>query len=159
MRLLFAVLLALSAAPALAAEWGHYVNERFGVEADVPPGFGADEPSANGDGQRFSTPTARLAIYGSLIDEGDFESAVAQRQQWTETDGWNITYQARSPSWAIWSGKRGSRILYARAIRICDGNVLGAFELEYSEADRVAFDAVVERLARSLRDTGAGWQC
>ncbi len=159
MHRIFALIVALLATPVLAAEWGHYVNERFGVEADVPPGFVAGQPPANGDGLGFSTPTARLSIHGSLIVEGDFESVVAQRMQWTAEDGWAITYQAVTPGWASWSGKRGSRILYARAIRICDGAALGAFDLEYSEADRKAFDPVVERLVSSLRDSGSGWQC
>ena len=147
----------LSAAP--AAEWGHYVNERFGVEADVPPGFAAGEPPANGDGMAFSTPTARLAIFGSLIAEGDFESEVAQRMGWAADEGWAISYQASTPGWATWSGTRGSRILYARAIAMCDGAIIGAFELEYSQVDRAAFDPVVNRLVTSLRDSGAGWQC
>ncbi|RYH00582.1 MAG: hypothetical protein EON57_10905 [Alphaproteobacteria bacterium] len=153
------MLLALFATPLYAAEWGHYVNERFGVEADVPPGFAPGTEPANGDGLGFSTPTAQLSIYGSLIVEGDFESAVAQRMQWTKDDGWAITYQAVTPSWASWSGKRGSRILYVRAIRMCDGEMYGAFELEYSEADLKAFDPVVGRLVRSLKDSGTGWQC
>jgi hypothetical protein len=159
MRIILALIVALFATPLCAAEWGHYVNERFGVEADVPPGFVPGEPPANGDGQGFATPTARLSIYGSLIVEGDFESVVAQRMKWTAEDGWAITYQAVTPSWASWSGKRGSRILYVRAIRMCGGSTLGAFELEYSEADRTAFDPVVERLVRSLTDSGTGWQC
>ncbi len=159
MRTLFALIFALFAAPALAADWGHYVNERFGVEADVPPGFVPGEPPANGDGLRFSTPTASLAIYGSLIGEGDFEGAVAQAMAGSAGDGWNVTYQATTPGWANWSGKSGSRILYVRAISMCGGSVYGAFELEYSEADRKAFDPVVERLVRSLKDSGTGWQC
>jgi len=159
MRTLLALILALVASPALAAEWGHYVNERFGVEADVPPGFTAGSPPANGDGLGFSTPTASLAIYGSLIVEGDFESTVTQRIRWSQDDGWTITYQASTPGWASWSGKRGSRILYVRAIRMCGGDMYGAFELEYSQADLKAFDPVVERLVRSLKDSGSGWQC
>ncbi len=159
MRILLALAVALLASPALTAEWGHYVNERFGVEADVPPGFAPAAPPANGDGQRFATPTAELSIYGSLIVEGDFESNVAWRMAWNGQDGWNITYQAVTPSWASWSGKKGSRIFYARAIRMCGGDAIGAFELEYSEADLKAFDPVVERLARSLKDSGIGWQC
>lgn len=159
MRILLAVIVALIASAAFAADWGHYVNERFGVEADVPPGFAAGEAPANGDGLGFSTPTAQLSIYGSLIVEGDFESTVAQRIKWSQDDGWNITYQASTPSWASWSGKKGSRILYVRAIRMCGGEMYGAFELEYSEADLKAFDPVVERLVRSLGDSGTGWQC
>ena len=159
MRILLALTFALIASPALAADWGHYVNERFGVEADVPPGFAPDAPPANGDGQRFVTPTAELAIHGGLIVEGDFESEVAQRLAWTQQDGWNISYQATTPSWASWSGRKGSRILYVRAVRMCDGEAYGAFELRYSEADLKAFEPVVERLVQSLRDSGTGWQC
>ena len=146
-----------SAAP--AAEWGHYVNERFGVEADVPPGFAPGEPPANGDGLGFSTSTAKLGIFGSLISEGDFESNVRDRIGWSEADGWAITYKAVTPEWASWSGTRGSRILYVRAISMCGGDIIGAFEFEYSQADRAAFDPVVERLVGSLKDSGTGWQC
>lgn len=156
---IFALIFTLVAAPGLAAEWGHYVNERFGVEADVPPGFEAGEPPVNGDGLRFSTPTASLSIFGSLIVEGDFMSAVQQGMAWSADEGWNMTYQAVTPGWASWSGKKGSRILYVRAIRMCGGDVYGAFQLEYSETDRKAFDPEVERLVRSLKDSGTGWQC
>lgn len=156
---IFALIFALVTAPVFAAEWGHYINERFGIEADVPPGFVAGKPPANGDGLRFSTPTASLAVYGSLIVEGDFMDAVQQGMKWSADEGWNTTYQAVTPSWASWSGKKGSRILYVRAIRMCGGGVYGAFEFEYSEADRKTFDPVVERLVRSLKDSGTGWQC
>ena len=159
MRPLLALAFALLAVPALAADWDHYVNERFGIEADVPPGFAPGAPPANGDGQGYATPTARLSIYGSLIVEDDFESNVAQRMAWNAQDGWNITYQATTPSWASWSGRKGGRILYVRAIRMCDGDAYGAFELEYSSADLKAFNPVVDRLVSSLRDSGTGWQC
>lgn len=159
MRTLLALVIALLATPVFAADWGHYVNERFGVEADVPPGFEPGSPPENGDGLGFSTPTAKLSIHGSLIIEGDFESQVAQLIQWDKDDGWAITYEASTPSWASWSGRRGSRILYVRAIQICDGDAYGAFELEYSEADLQAFDPIVNRLVRSLKDSGTGWQC
>jgi hypothetical protein len=158
MRTFLALAFALFAAQVMAADWGHYVNERFGVEADVPPGFAAGAPPANGDGLSFSTPTAKLAIYGSLIVEGDFESNARQQVQWDKNDGWSVTYEAMTPSWAVWSGTKGSRVLYVRAIRMCDGTAFGAFELEYSEVDMQAFDPVVERLGQSLHG-GTGWQC
>lgn len=159
MRTLLFLALALFATPSLAADWGHYVNERFGVEIDVPPGFQPGEPPANGDGMRFSTPTAELAVFGSMMTEGDFTDEAAQRQQWATEDGWAITYQASTPGWATWSGKKGSRILYARAIEMCDGATAGVFELSYSVADLKAFDAVINRLVRSLKNSGDGWQC
>lgn len=147
------------ALPAAAQDWGHYVSERFGVEGDIPPGFTPGPPPANGDGLSFTTPTAELAVFGSLIQAGDFEHDVAQRMRWASDDGWAITYQSTTPSWASWSGKKGGRILYARAISMCGGSTIGAFELEYSEADRQTFDPVIERLVRSLGNSGDGWQC
>jgi hypothetical protein len=164
MRTLLVAVMAVAASLAMlpsatAADWGHYVNERFGVEADVPPDFVAGEPPANGDGLGFSTPTAKLGIFGSLVSEGDFESNVRDRIGWSEADGWAITYRAVTPNWASWSGTRGSRILYVRAISMCAGDMIGAFEFEYSQADRAAFDPVVERLVGSLKDNGTGWQC
>ena len=160
-QLLLAVTVALALVPSVAgaADWSRYVNERFGVAADVPPGFVAGEPPANGDGLAFTTPTARLAVFGSLMSERDFEAEVAQRVAWATEDGWAITYEARTPSWATWSGQKGGRILYSRAIPICGGNGIGAFELTYSVADRTTFDPVVTRVGRSLADSGEGWQC
>lgn len=160
MRIMIALLIAAAlTVPTLAAGWGHYSNERFGIEVDIPPDFVPGAPPANGDGLRFSTPTAELAVFGSLILEGGFEREVAQRLRWASDDGWAITYQATTPSWASWSGKKGSRILYVRAISMCGGSTIGAFEFEYSEADVTAFDPIIERLVRSLGNSGSGWQC
>lgn len=160
MRKIASLLIALIlSVPAIGAEWGHYVNERFGVEADVPPGFEAGEPPANGDGLRFSTPTASVGIFGSLMAEGGFEADVQQRIKWSEDDGWAITYKSVTPQWASWSGTKGGRILYVRAIAMCGGSTIGAFEFEYSQADRKTLDAAVERMANSLKDSGTGWQC
>ena len=158
-QIVLALCIALAPLAAVAADWGRYVNERFGVAVDVPPGFAAGEPPANGDGLSFATPTARLAVFGSLLFARDFEAEVRQRIEWAEAEGWAITYQASTPSWASWSGQRGSRILYARAEPICGGDAIGAFEFTYSSADRAAFDPVVNRLVRSLGDSGQGWQC
>ena len=79
MRIVLALIVALFALPAAAAEWGHYVNERFGVEADVPPGFEPGEPPVNGDGLAFRTPTAELAIYGSFLVTDEFEAEAELR--------------------------------------------------------------------------------
>lgn len=144
---------------ARADDWQHYVNERFGVEADVPPGFTAQPPPVNGDGLGFKTPTAELRIYGSLIIETDFEGQVSKEIGWTEDDGWAVTYKAVTPGWASYSGKMGSRILYVRAIPMCGGDVIGEFTLEYSVADLKKFDPIITRLVHSLKDSGTGWQC
>ena len=158
-RFLLALAATLCCLPALAADWSNYVNDRFGVGIDLPPGFAAGEPPANGDGLRFSTPTASLVVFGSFLAESGFEADVALRKAWAAADGWALTYEATTPGWAVWSGKQGSRILYARAIPLCGGTAIGIFELTYSTIDQQALDPVVTRLTRSLRDAGTGWQC
>ena len=54
--------------PAAAAPdgWTRYADPRFGAAADVPPGFTADEPAAEGGGLEFTGGggRARIAIYG-----------------------------------------------------------------------------------------------
>ncbi len=158
-RFFLALAATLCCLPALAADWSDYVNDRFGIAVAVPPGFVAGEPPANGDGLRFSTPTSSLSVFGSLLAEGGFEADVAQRKAWAGDDGWALTYEATTPGWAVWSGRKGSRILYARAIPICGGAAIGVFELDYSLADQQAFEPLITRLGRSLHDAGSGWQC
>ena len=153
------MLLATALSPAAAAEWGHYVNERFGVEIDVPPGFEPGEPPANGDGLRFSTPTAELSVFGSFITEDGFSRDASQRMGWAEEAGWALTSRVATPRWSSWSGQQGSRLLHARAISLCDGAAIGVFELVYYEADIAAFVPIITRLEASLADSGTGWQC
>ena len=153
MRLLLALLLSLPV-PAMAADWSHYANARFGYAIDVPPGFVAQGESDNGDGQVFKTPTAMLTVYGGNVMAADFEAEVAQREQFARDDGWAITYQVSTPQKASWSGKRGARILYGRLIALCGGSQFANFELQYSSADLKGFNAVVERLVSSLKASG-----
>jgi hypothetical protein len=147
------VALLMLGSPALAAEWGHYENARFGYAIDIPPGFEGQGEVDNGDGQVFSTPTAELRVYGGYILEGDFEDEIQALQQTAVEAGWTITYQATTPRWASYSGTQGSRIFYARAIALCDGAV-AEFSLTYGKVDLEAFNPIVERLVRSLTPTG-----
>ena len=151
MRLILALLMLVSV-PALAAEWGHYDNARFGYGIDIPPGFVAGGEADNGDGQVFSTPTATLRVFGGNLLQ-DFEAEAAQRRAFATSDGWALTYQVTTPGRASYSGKRGARILYARLIALCGGTAFGMFELEYSRSDITKFDSVVTRLVQSLRPT------
>ena len=66
----------------MAQYWGHYVNERFGYELDIPPGYEGQGESENGDGQTFYLLKTEqvLAEWGGYFVEG-FEAEVAQRQR------------------------------------------------------------------------------
>jgi hypothetical protein len=153
MRLMLALLLVL-VTPAVAAEWSHYENARFGYGIDVPAGFVAQGEADNGDGQMFKTPTARLSVFGGNVMERDFESEVVARERFAEQDSWSITYAMSTPDRASFSGRRGARIVYARMIALCGGTQFAMFEMEYSRADLQQFDPVVERLTASLKAIG-----
>ena len=158
MRLVLLLLLLL-ASPALGADWGHYVNVRFGYAIDVPPGFAGHGEADNGDGQLLSTPTATLRVYGAKILARDFEQAVREREQSATGQGWTITYRVSTPNRASFSGQRGGRILYGRLIALCGGTELAAFELQYSKADLQNLNPVVDRLVQSFRATAGSAMC
>ena len=158
MRLMLALLM-LMATPAIAAGWGHYTNVRFGYAVDVPPGFAGQGESDNSDGQVFKTPTATLTVFGGNILDGGFEDEVKRRQGYATQDGWNLSYQATTPSAASYSGKHGAHILYARMIALCGGTQFAMFEFEYFATNMKAFDPVVGRLVGSLKATQGSASC
>ena len=152
MRSIVAILLALalSVGPALADDWGRYENVRFGYVIDVPPGFAQGPESNNGDGRSFRDGASKLAVWGGNIVESDFEVEVAAAMRFAEADGWALTYQSVTPSWASFSGTQGQRVLYQRMVAGCAGQY-AAFRLEYSAVDIGKLDPVVNRLVRSLQ--------
>lgn len=150
MRALICFLAVLLAVPVLATEWGQYDNARFGYTVDVPPGFEWGKEADNGDGRAFRGGATKLLVWGGNVTEDSFESAVTAAKGFAESDGWNISYEAVTPSWASFSGAQGKRILYQRMIALCDG-AYAAFRLEYSAVDLGTMEPVVERLVQSLK--------
>jgi len=152
MRFLIGLLLALVPLGALADDWSHYVNSRYGYEIAVPPGYSGQGESDSGDGQVFVSRqgTQVLRVFGGFITDGDFTSAMAERQRQDADDGWAISYQAATPKWVSYSGSKRGFIVYVRAIARC-GDQYAMFRLRYSKSDAAALDPVVSRLAASLK--------
>lgn len=150
MRLLICLMLIVLATPAIATDWGQYDNARLGYTIDVPPGLEWGKQADNGDGRAFRGGTTKLLVWGGNIAEDTFEGAVASARGFAEADGWGISYEAVTPSWASFSGAQGKRILYQRMIALCDG-AYAAFRLEYAAGDLGRMEPVVERLVRSLK--------
>lgn len=150
MRVLLLLIFTLLAAPALADDWRSYENARFGYAIDVPPGFTWGRPADNGDGRKFRSGATRLAVWGGHIVEDNFESAARGAMGSPAGDGWTITYEAVTPSWASFSGTQGQRVLYQRMIALCDG-AYAVFRLEYSAVEIGRLDPVVNRLVQSLK--------
>jgi len=161
MRLLITFVFALFSLPALAAGWGSYENARFGYVIDVPPDFEWGEEAANGDGRVFTSGdgTQTVTAYGGNIIEADFETSITQDMNFAEDDGWALSYQRVTPSWASYSGLRSGMVLYTRTIALCDGAQFASFEFVYPERALKSAGPLVDRMVRSLRATGKGVSC
>jgi hypothetical protein len=161
MRTFFLVIFALLATPSLAAGWGAYENARFGYVIDVPPEFDWGEEAQNGDGRVFTSSdgTQTLRVYGGNILEDDFEADARSAMGFATGEGWELSYERVTPSWASWSGERNGMILYARTVAVCEGTQFARFEYEYPKTALKAADAVVNRLVRSFRETETGAGC
>ncbi|MCG7509004.1 hypothetical protein [Mesorhizobium retamae] len=129
-----------------------YANVRYNYWIDLPEDFSAIVESANGDGGTSQSVDgqAKLAVWGSYPSEGGFAQEVKWRIGQEETAGWSVDYVRRKPKWAVWSGSKGDRVYYERAIPVCGGAV-AYFRLEYDKARAKAFDPVITRLVKSLR--------
>jgi hypothetical protein len=153
--LIFLLFVATFSVPASAQDWGHYGNGRFGYDIDIPPDYLGQGESDNGDGQEFQRlrGAQRLTVWGGLLGvvSENFEAEVKSQMQDAEAGDWNLTYQATTAQWASFSGIKNRRILYQRAILLCDRQSYAAFRLEYSQQDLAKMNSVVEKLVGSLR--------
>lgn len=156
-RLLLALLALLIATSALAQDWRTYVNPRFGSTAEVPRDWTMGPPPANEDGRMFTSPDGRasIAVYGSLHVLDSIDEAMEIYE--TPKDGETVTYKQRTKRTITISGIRADRIFYRKAMLSCRDRVWNGVAIEYPAADKQRFDALVTRVARSLRG-GRGWQ-
>jgi hypothetical protein len=137
---------------AVAVGWGQYGNARFQYWIDIPPGFSKVEESENGDGgvSMSSDGSAELRVWGGYLSDRSLAAEAKWRADQDRSDGWTVTYQKQQAKWAVWSGAKGDRIFYERAIPTCD-DAAAYFRLEYDKDQAAAFDPIVSRLGKSLR--------
>jgi hypothetical protein len=144
----------LLAGPALAqGGWGYYENARFGYGLDIPPEFERQGESANGDGQIFLLDgrVARLTVWGGYFATApDFETEARERLATDTADGWGLTAQSTTPTWATWSATRSGRVQHQHMVQLCDGTGYAALRLDYAQIDRPRIDPLVEPLIASI---------
>jgi len=145
----------LLCAPAFAAEWTTYSNPRFGASIDVPPGFVKEVPEPeNGDGLIFHSADGQtmLLVWGGNVTDGDFKLDSEIRLNRELDADWRITYRNKSDNeWSVYSGSQSGRIVYARSVSSCRGTQAVHFRIEYPEEQKKHYDAIVERLGKSLK--------
>src|SRR5215831_11710642 len=149
-------LLAFAAVATAAPQYRTYVNARFGTTAEVPADWKADPPPENGDGLRFRSPDQRASIIvsGSFNIYETVEEAMKSREE--PQEGATITYRHREPHALVISGTRGDTIFYYRHILSCGDQIWNNVYLEYPATEKAAYDALVTRVARSLRPGRSG---
>jgi hypothetical protein len=138
--------------PAFADDWQPYANVRFGYAIEIPPGFTMTNEAENGDGRTYASQSGRttLSVWGTLLADLPFREDVSQQRDFYVQDGWDISYDRTSDGWVSFSGTKDGRILYHRAIQLCEEQA-AFFALDYPVADRKVMDAVTVRLVKSLR--------
>jgi hypothetical protein len=157
MRLLLTLVISLllaTAPAALAQNWGQYDNSRFAYGVSIPPEFAGEGEAANSDGQVFTLESrvARLAVWGGyFVTEPDFEAEARSRLETDLADGWGLTAQSTTSSWAEWSATKSGRVMHQRLVQLCDGQGYAALRLEYAQADRRRLDPLVSPLVASLK--------
>ena len=152
MRIVLFLLLLCSSA--FAAGWTTYSNARFGADIDVPPGFVNDVPEPeNGDGLTFHSgdKQAELLVWGGNLTDGDFKLDSVIRLNRELDNDWQVSYKESGDDWSAYSGSQSGRIMYARGISSCHGTQAVHFRIEYPEAQKKDYDAIVERLSKSLK--------
>ena len=147
----YALLFLLTATPAFAADWKPYANPRFGYVIDLPADFPTVSEADNGDGMTLQSKDGKadLLVFGSHVTEGTLGDDVANQKQSYADGGWKITYEKSGKDWISYSGSRRDRILYVRAVSLCDG-AGGYFTLEYPKAQAKLYDPVVSHLVKTL---------
>lgn len=145
------------ASSTLAQDWHVYSNPRFGTRAEVPRDWSIGPDPANDDGRVFTSPDgkARITVSGSLHVLDSIDEAMTLYQ--TPKDGERITYKRRGRRASTVSGIKDARIFYGRAILSCRDQIWNSVAITYPAAQKRDYDALVTRVARSLRG-GQGWQ-
>jgi hypothetical protein len=159
MRWVLPLLLILGPAQAESG-WRHFESARFGFSVDIPSGFIAQPPPENGDGATFVSPdgTTELKVWGSNLLDQTLKSDSAFRREAETEEGWRITYSPIKKSWYAYSGLKGSRIVYTKAVSACGGSLALYFRIEYPKAEKLQYDAMVTRLSHSLK-AGPAAEC
>jgi hypothetical protein len=146
------------AAPAGAANWLTYHNDRYGTTIDYPDQFTAEPPPDSNDGQRFkSADGAKFAVY-AYYNTLDFN--VAKFRDSTLKNlaaGQVVTYQASGDNWFVISGTDVANVFYERGLLSHGGQMTEGFSMFYPSAVKQSYDAIVARMGKSFR-AGKGYQ-
>jgi hypothetical protein len=153
----FLALLAIFFAFGANAEtWRTIHTTRFGATAEVPASWVMDPPPENDDGRSFWSPNGRAEIIVSGIFA--LGETIADKMASEPEIGQTITYIKRGPGWIVISGTKGERIFYEKSILTCHDKIWNDLWIEYPEAEKHNYDALVTHVSATLH-AAKGDQC
>lgn len=151
-RWFLAGIVAIAATSAQAEAWQSYRNERFGTSIEYPERFLPGDPPENGDGLGFvSADGASFSVWGG---HNALDHDVQELERFVRgylPDGAKVIYAARGANWFTISGVAGDSIFYERHLISHTGQIVNGFSIHYPSALKTPYDAVVARMAKSLR--------
>lgn len=141
----------------VAGDWSRHTDPSSGVGVDIPPGYRHDGPAREGPGVQFRADNGRstIEVWGSPLRQARFSLETGGRIGADEADGWAITYRSETPDWAAWTATRAGHVRYVRTILTCNDTRTASVRLTYPAPDIPRFDAIADRLGRTLRQDGA----
>jgi hypothetical protein len=135
-------------------EWEQFGILQSGFAFEVPPGFVLVQRADNGQGATFEGKGgAFLAVWGADLAKRDFRAQIDSQMRQDESEGWRLTYRRVTSSWASYSGIKGDKIRYFRAIAVC-GDRAAVFLLDYDRSEKVPFDPIVVRMVKTFKAEG-----
>jgi hypothetical protein len=137
----------------MASEWTVVEDERLDYRVEIPPGYELSREIEEGRGGLFHNPFGDvLAIWVVPLQGHSFRQDVAERRARDQADGWDISYQRETATWASYSGTLEDQIRYVRAIRVCDDRA-AYFLIDYAREAKEGYDPIVTRMVDTFRAT------
>lgn len=151
-RWLLAGIASIAVTPAKAEAWQRYRNARFGTSIEYPARFRPGRAPANGDGLGFaSADGASFSVWGGHNALDHDLPGLERFVRDNLSDGAKVVHAARDANWFAISGMTDDSLFYERHLLSHGGQIVNGFVMHYPSALKAPYDAVVARMAKSLR--------
>jgi hypothetical protein len=132
----------LIAVPATAGTL--YGSDRFDTWIEAPAGYVAQPEPGDGDGRTLISRDGKVRI---LV----FAGWDVTKEGLAPLPGMTVTYKAKGPKWAVYSGLMDGKITYTKMISACkDSDLIHKVVIEYPPEMKARMASQVASVAKSL---------
>lgn len=135
--------------------WQRYINPRYGVSVDIPPGFESPFGPQNGDGRTFKHPDgSELLVFGGhnlgnrKNDYFSAEDVLTSQISYLSASGINITEKALGKNWISLAGEDNENFYFIK--KSIDKNLIKTAQFKYSKSSSINYTNIVKRFLYSL---------